>query len=66
MSELHPGRLSGTRQVGECLRADEVGVPDIDEAVSRSSGCQDLLVRVPLGEEDFSFVLMENSYALAI
>lgn len=56
----------GTRNVRKGLRVHHVEVPDVDEAVSGTSSSQNPFGRVPLREEDVTFVLIDDLDALAI
>lgn len=61
MPQLHPWRLGRPRQFGQCLRVDPIEVPDVNEAVSSTTGGQNLLVRVPLREENVALVLVDHT-----
>lgn len=61
VAQLHPWRRNLIEE-----RARAVGVPHVDEAVASAASGQDLLVGVPLGEENATLVLLDNLNAGAV
>lgn len=61
VSQLHEWWLDRSKGGNQLVR-----IPDVHEAVAGATGGKDILLRVPLGEENASFVLVDYLDAVIV